>query len=297
MKKFETKVNMYSIRIIFLILIVLLIGATSVFALPDRGNSVRMEYSNELDGGGTSIIKEFFSIFFGPGSGNSQNNSSNTNNSNSSNNSNNRNSSTQNVTDPNALSPEQLASYPTPQTVNGFKIYRQCNYRNISTIKGCTNSGTLCSMGCGITSAAMILSTILKQNIDPVTLLKKYKDMKAYIGCDGTNADDAKKVIQGYGLQTSGYLFNYGHSNAATIGQVAPDIREKVKNGWYVFALTDFCKDGCSHYFVITDIDANNVVTSYDPYYETPENSKLPINYTNRYPFPKYRTAFAVKIK
>ncbi len=292
MVKSKEKVNMKSIKIFIGIVFLLFFSVSSVQAVVDRGNSPYMQNYVDPNGGAAgNIFEEILRVFFGqdipdspkPFNNGSEQNSIDT--------------PAQNVLDPN-----QLANYPTPQTVNGFKVYRQCNYRNINVVNNCKKDGTsatMCNMGCGMTSVAMILSTLLQDTIDPIQVWKKYNDNGASISCAGTNVADAKTVIESYksrGIQTSATnLFSYGHNNAASIDEVASDIRQKVKNGWYVFVLADFCEGGCGHFFVITDIDDNNVVTSYDPYYEPPEASRLPINYTNRYPFPKYRTAFAVK--
>jgi|GEM_PF-6059385 len=190
---------------------------------------------------------------------------------------------TDDPTDPN-ISP----IYPSPDNnQSNITAYRQCNYRNTTMPNGCT----LCYAGCGLTAASITLSAF-GINVDPPTMNNKYRELGLYAGCNGSHLASAKTVIETYGLKTSQYLFGSG---PYTIEQVAQDIRDKVKNGWIVFALTHFCEGGCGHFIVITDIDEANRVTSYDPYYEPPESSPQPISYQGRYPFPKYIAGFAVR--
>ncbi len=173
-----------------------------------------------------------------------------------------------------------------------FKVYRQCNYRSVETVAGCN----LCGMGCGITSAAMVIATLADPSVEPVSLMNRYKARGAYMTCYGTDIMTPKAIMEEvYGLQTSNYIFNYSSKNAVSIDVVADDIRGYVKNGWFVFVLANFGYDSKGHFYVVTDIDEHNRVTSFDPYYEPPESSAQPINYVNRQPYPLYRTAFAVK--
>ena len=207
-------------------------------------------------------------------------------------------------------SPEPISATPTPDaTVSGtpsptqpvagaFKYYRQCDYRSVRLRDGGAEC-TMCKAGCGITAAAGVLATLQNSSIDPPTVLKRYTELGFESGCGGTTMSAAKKILDSYGLKTSAtYLF--GSSKGYSINQVDEDIREKVKNGWYVFVLGTFCEGGCGHFFVITDIDSANNVTSYDPYYFDgkrfpPPSTSQPINYSRSNPFPVYKWAFAVR--
>jgi len=199
------------------------------------------------------------------------------------------NSTIPNPTGPYDYQPEITSALQPSLPKNSANIfpYRQCDYPNSPMHNGCN----ICKAGCGIVSVSIILSKFAIM-ADPVTVEKKYEEFGFNAGCDGTYMYDAKTMLERYGLKTSNYIFasNYGYS----INSVAQDIRDKVKNGWVVLALGQFCLNGCGHFFVITDIDSSNQVTSYDPYYE-PNSRNQPINYTSRYPFPLYKYAFGVR--
>jgi len=203
------------------------------------------------------------------------------------------------TTTPTTSNGQPTATQTPPST--SFTAFRQCNYRN-NVLK--TNAdGTTCSIcraGCGPTSVATALN-IFGITADPVEVVKKYSQNNLFISCEGTNLSDAKKIFESYGLRTYPNLNNdqksslFASESGFRINEVATDIRNQVKNGWVVFALLKMCSGGCKHFTIITDIDSQNRVTSYDPYYEPPESSKMPINYSNRSFQPLYLYAFAVR--
>jgi len=196
--------------------------------------------------------------------------------------------------------PSPTSSISIPPSTS-FTAFRQCNYRN-NVLK--TNAdGTTCSIcraGCGPTAVATALS-IFGISADPVEIVKKYSQNNLFISCEGTNLNDAKKIFESYGLRTYPHLNKdkksslFASESGFRIDEVAIDIRNQVKNGWVVFALLKMCSGGCKHFTIITDIDSQNRVTSYDPYYEPPESSKTPINYSSRSFQPLYLYAFAVR--
>ena len=73
---------------------------------------------------------------------------------------------------------------------------------------------------------------------------------------------------------------------------------EIVKNyqnyGWTFFALANFCKNGCGHYFWIIKIDENLNIWAYDPAYDVKLFPK-PINHKVRKFSPRIRVLLAVK--
>jgi len=203
------------------------------------------------------------------------------------------------TTTPTTSNGQPTATQTPPST--SFTAFRQCNYRN-NVLK--TNAdGTTCSIcraGCGPTAVATALS-IFGISADPVEIVKKYSQNNLFISCEGTNLNDAKKIFESYGLRTYPHLNKdqksslFASESGFRIDEVAIDIRNQVKNGWVVFALLKMCSGGCKHFTIITDIDSQNRVTSYDPYYEPPESSKTPINYSSRSFQPLYLYAFAVR--
>jgi len=178
----------------------------------------------------------------------------------------------------------------SPISTDSIIPFRQCNYRNVNMVQGQSNC-TMCNAGCGPTAAAIMLSVFGIQD-SPPNVLQRYRTFNSYITCKGTSLEGAKKVLESYGLTTSQYIFS--SNGGFRIEDVADDIQLKVKNGWAVFALLHFCEGGCGHFVTITDISGNRIVTSYDPYYEINPPTQ-PINYSQRYPFPKYIGAFGVK--
>lgn len=188
-----------------------------------------------------------------------------------------------------------VAISPTPPPIskdqpndgNVLVYYPQCSgsYDDYPLPNGCN----ICQSGCGPTTVAMILSTYINVSYDPTAVVEQYKTKGFYAGCDGSSYSDAKAFLNQMGLSTTDYLIY----DDATIGEVADDFKNYLKNGWTIFTLGRYCDGGCGHYFWITEIDQNNNVWAYDPYYGRMQSP--PINENKYYPFPKYRLAFGVK--
>jgi len=186
----------------------------------------------------------------------------------------------------NPTSNPNVFPYSTPLTLSGEKVYyAQCNgYGNLSLPSGCT----LCQAGCGPTTVAMIAASYLGSNYNPKTIVDTYKSKGYLLGCDGSRYSDAKQVFQSLGLKTTDYLV----FNAEKSDTVIPDLRKYLNAGWTFFTLARFC-EGCSgHFFWITNIDSQDNIWAYDPYYG---RYKIPYNENSRYPYPLYRLAFGVK--
>ncbi len=174
------------------------------------------------------------------------------------------------------------------QLVNkSFIYYPQCSssFDNYPLPKGCT----ICAAGCGPTTVAMIIASLVNKNVNPITIVNYYGQKGYYLGCAGSRASDARNVLSAYGLKITDYL-TY---SAQTVDQVASDFKGYLKAGWTLFALANYCNGGCGHFFWIVDLDDNNNVWAYDPYYGRKEAP--PINENRYYPFPRYRLAFGVK--
>lgn len=164
--------------------------------------------------------------------------------------------------------------------------FGQCQqYANVPLPDGCN----LCKAGCGPTTAAMILSHYLGENYNPERVVSIYEERGYYLGCDGSSYANAKSLFESLGLKTTSYL---GYSNA-TANEVAPDFKKYIDSGWTIFTLANYCDKGCGHFFWITDVDEDNNIYAFDPYYG--QGKSPPINENSRYPFPKYRIAFGVK--
>lgn len=171
---------------------------------------------------------------------------------------------------------------------SNFIYYPQCNgpYDNYSLPSGCN----ICTAGCGPTTVAMIVASYADAKVKPPTVVDKYKEKNQPLSCAGSGFSSAKMVLESYGLRTSDYLFSYG---LYPIEDVASDFKSYLNSGWTIFALANFKASGGGHYFWITDIDSDNTVWAYDPYYG--RFQAPPLNENSRYPFPKYKIAFAVK--
>ncbi len=171
---------------------------------------------------------------------------------------------------------------------SNFAYYAQCDseYSSLPLPDGCN----MCQAGCGAATVAMIASSYLGSQYDPKTIINIYKDNEYLLSCDGSRYQDAKSILNGLGLKTTDYMtFDY-----EIVDQVVGDLKKYLSSGWTFFTLADFTEgEGGGHYFWITDIDSENNVWAYDPYYGRFEAP--PINENSRYPFPKYRVVFGVK--
>ncbi len=191
----------------------------------------------------------------------------------------------------------QFPSFPSPTiqiqtpsfTLNppssSFTYFPQCgDLGDLSLPSGCT----LCRAGCGPTTVAMIAASYLGSNYNPKTIVDIYKSKGYLLGCDGSRYSDAKQVFQSLGLKTTDYLI----FNAEKSDTVVSELRTYLNAGWTFFTLANFKENGGGHFFWITDIDSQNNIWAYDPYYG---RYKIPYNENNRYPYPLYRVAFGVK--
>jgi len=171
---------------------------------------------------------------------------------------------------------------------SGDKVYyAQCggSYDKYLLPSGCT----ICEAGCGPTTIAMIVASLIDKSVNPQTMVDLYKKKGYYLGCSGSGYTDAKNVLASFGLKTTDYLI----FSLETIDQMANDLKNYLDSGWTIFALANYCDGGCGHFFWIVDVSANNDTWAYDPYYGRLQ--KPPYNEKSRYPFPKYRVAFGVK--
>jgi hypothetical protein len=201
------------------------------------------------------------------------------------------------------LNPSDFPDIQVTPDVNNLVYYPQCDgpYDNYPL----PQDGTLCQAGCGPTTVAMISASFIDKSINPKTVVEKYRQMNYYLGTQGSDYNDAEKILKNYGLKIANIFVD---NQPKTIDQVINLFGSIIKNyqasGWTFFALANFCdpnpcKDdpkeicSCGHFFWITKIDDNLDTWAYDPYYG--RLLSRPYNEKSRYPFPKYRVIFGVK--
>jgi len=175
-------------------------------------------------------------------------------------------------------------------TTNGLVYYPQCNgsYDDYPIPYNCN----VCKAGCGPVTVAMIVASYVNPQVKPPTIVDDYQKKAQSLSCSGSTATSAKMILESYGIKTSDYLFSYG---LYPINEVADDFKNYLKSGWTIFANANFKPDGGGHFFWIVDIDANNNIWAYDPYYG--RFQAPPLNENKYSPFPKYKIAFAIKRK
>lgn len=185
------------------------------------------------------------------------------------------------------ISPPALPNLPNPPNSlsSSLTYFAQCNgYGNLPLPSGCT----LCRAGCGPTTVAMIAASYLGLNYNPKTIIDTYKSKGYLLGCDGSRYSDAKQVLQSLGLKTTDYII----FNAEKSDTVVQELRKYLNAGWTFFTLANFRVAGGGHFFWITDIDNQDKIWAYDPYYGRYE---IPYNENSHYPYPLYRLVFGVK--
>lgn len=191
-----------------------------------------------------------------------------------------------------------LTINPTPNVLNNninqnqdnfnYVYYDQCHpdFGNTPLPQGCT----LCRAGCGPTTVAMIISSLLNPSFNPERTVEYYKEKGFYVGCEGSFIFHAKEVLNQLGFLTTDYLL---FDSYATAELLYKELKNYFNRGWTFFVLADFCEGGCGHYFWVVNIDDQKNVWAYDPYYG--RKQLPPFNENQYYPFPKYRYAFGVK--
>ncbi|GIW62946.1 MAG: hypothetical protein KatS3mg090_0772 [Patescibacteria group bacterium] len=196
----------------------------------------------------------------------------------------------QNTTDNNQYNPENYT--PIPNKNYSYTFYYQCSndFGSYKLPQGCD----ICKAGCGPTTVAMILSTFIDKSWTPIKVIESFyeplsKTNKYYIAnCNGTYISAAKEILSRY-FDVGNYIF--ASEAGYELNMIIKDMKMFINNGYYIFALANFNNYG--HFFWIVDIDENNNVWAYDPYYS--EGRLVPLNENSFYPDPKYRLAFPFK--
>jgi len=189
---------------------------------------------------------------------------------------NNQNSSNQQSTS----KPLAPISYQPPQTQYPYVYYPQCDgpFDNYPLPGGCT----ICYAGCGPTTVAMIVASYKDKSIDPRYIVNEYG--KA-VGCEGSSYVTAMNILRNHGI-TVGEPLYFSHVKAE---EVASIFKRFIDAGKTIFANADFSAGG--HYFWIIDVDQNNNIWSFDPYYG---RFQIPYNQNTLYPYPLYKLVFTV---
>jgi hypothetical protein len=137
----------------------------------------------------------------------------------------------------------------------------------------------------------MILSSYVDKSFIPPKVIGMYKQRGYPLGADGSSIDDGKRIVESQGVKTSDYLFGQKLYTADVAG---PLFKRYTDAGWTVFVVANFCElpRGCGHLFWVVSVDANGTIWAYDAAYGQRE---IPLNENKKYPWPKYKAAFAVK--
>ncbi len=184
-------------------------------------------------------------------------------------------------------SPQPPASNPSNKPTNPSNLvyYPQCdgNYDNLAM-----GSCTFCKSGCGIATASMILSSYVDKSFTPDATLKLYQQQGLEADCNGSSIFDAKQILSEKGVLTSDVIY-YNEQKSDVVAQ---DLKNYTDAGWTIFMLGEYCASGCKHFFWITNVDGNNNIWAYDPYYG---RYQIPFKENSYYPYPLYKIAFAVK--
>lgn len=145
--------------------------------------------------------------------------------------------------------------------INGFVYYNQRNYENESY-----GTSTIAISGCGPTCAAMVLSTILGEDITPK------------MACD-YSAENHHLVVGGTEDPFFDDIFNeYGVSYTKE-EQTADNIAASLESGNYIIAHVGKSKfTSVGHFIVLTGIDENGKVMVMDPY-NSENNGSYDISY------------------
>jgi len=173
-------------------------------------------------------------------------------------------------------------NYQSPKTQYPFIYYPQCGgpFDNYPLPGGCN----ICKAGCGPTTVAMIIASYKDKTIDPRYVVNEYGSS---VGCDGSSYLTAIQVLSNHGISVGQpFFFNYAKAE-----EVVNIFKGYINVGKTIFALARFCESGCGHFFWIVDVDQNNNIWSFDPYYG---RFQIPYNQNSRYPYPLYRLGFAV---
>lgn len=193
----------------------------------------------------------------------------------------------------NANNPTQIlppVNYQPPKTQYPYIYYPQCggpfdNYllpgeKNPRTEQPCN----ICYAGCGPTTVAMIIASYKDKTIDPRQIVNEYGPA---VGCDGSGYTTAQQVLRKYNIKVGEPFLS--NNQGVRADEVASIFKGYINTGKTIFVLANFSAGG--HYFWVVDVDDNNNIWAFDPYYG---RSQIPYNQNSRYPYPLYRVAFTV---
>jgi hypothetical protein len=169
-------------------------------------------------------------------------------------------------------------SYQPPQTQYPYVYYPQCNgpFDNYPLPGGCT----ICQAGCGPTTVAMIVASYKDKSIDPRYIVNEYGNA---VGCEGSSLYTAANVLRNHGITVGEVIY----LNYKTANDVAPIFKGYIEVGKTIFTNADFKAGG--HYFWVIDVDQNNNIWSFDPYY-----GRFQIPFNQNTLDPKYKYTFTV---
>jgi hypothetical protein len=185
----------------------------------------------------------------------------------------------------NNLNQEQtlpVLNYQSPQTQYPYVYYPQCDgpFDHYPLPGGCT----ICKAGCGPTTASMIIASYKDNTIDPRHIVNEYGSA---VGCGGSGYTTARRVLGQYNIKVGEpFLVNIRGVRA---DEVASIFKKHINTGKTIFVLANFARGG--HYFWVIDVDNDNNIWSFDPYYG---RRQVPYNQNSLYPYPLYRIAFTV---
>jgi len=186
-----------------------------------------------------------------------------------------------------SVSPLPTSAYIAQPPTGQYVYYAQCSgaYDNYPLPNGCT----ICKMGCGLTTVAMVLSTFVDQSFTPAKVSDMYGEKKLPAGCNGSGYLSAMKALRDNGITITDPLIY----SKATADKVVNDFRRYLGGGWTMFVLADFKTNGGGHFFWVTHVDEGGNIWAYDAYYGRKQTA--PINENYYYPAPYYKVAFGVK--
>ena len=141
----------------------------------------------------------------------------------------------------------------TASSINNFVIYYQTDYPNDTFHTEC-RSGSIADCGCGTTSLAMVMATLLNdKSITPVTVTEEARQY-GYVQPEGTDSNAYNTMPAKHGLKSE------------YIGTDMSKAKEALSNGKYVIAnpQNSFFTGG-GHFIVLRGLTADGKILVGDP--------------------------------
>lgn len=166
-----------------------------------------------------------------------------------------------------------LAPTAPPAQPGNLRYFNQCDPAfQVQSYGNCQKDGEtvpfLCAAGCVPTSVAQVIASYADSGYTPVRAANSMLANPAVLSCDGSSSQAQIRVLNGYAVSIERTDII---SSSGDLAADAARLKPFFSQGWTALARVAYKRtmntNTRGHYVWITQIDANNNILVYDPYF------------------------------